>query len=320
MEISISTLVFLFLGILLGYLLKSREKEIVKYPKIGYVTPSLESISIRAKYRITGKTFLETITRLSGLLKGWSIRSIAEGYVKFYFEVSKRRSRFLKWLYDDFGEYVEGLKNKRSDIPMTLHLRNEKEIEGSFIVDVECLPTMYYKMQQHVQTDYTEQEVEGAARECSALVEDLFVGVLKAETIQKPSTLMTPKETELKSRLRSLGLMDTIDCLDSSEENIKQNDFEGSITSSRTALEKMTKYFLNQLGLEETYRFKSDLDRLSSKGYISQDTQELLQKIYEYQSLSGVHRIGSKPNQYEAELFYHMTMSCIEYMLKRLSY
>jgi competence protein ComGC len=116
-----------------------------------------------------------------------------------------------------------------------------------------------------------------------------------------------------------LGLLETVKHLDKAENHISQNNFSECLKSSRTAYEKMIDWQIRKRGLEQTNNYKNDLERLSSKGYLDDETTDLIQTYYRWLSNIAVHgKSAVEPGFYEAQMGYRITLIMLEYFANKL--
>ena len=211
----------------------------------------------------------------------------------------------------------EVLKTTRLGMPIDFSATLIECYSDRLIIEVQCLPVMYHKIGKGYGTTFTENQVQEALSECALFTKQVMSG-LKGKEIQPVSVYPIIPRTEIKSRLLNLGLKEIVDKLDKAEEHIVQNDFSESLTSSRTAFEKMIDWQMKKRGLDKTNNYKNDLECLRSRGHLDSDTTQLLQSYYHCLSNIGVHEKGVPAGIYEAQMGYGITLIMLDYFANKL--
>jgi hypothetical protein len=285
------------------------------------ITPSLESITIRAKYKVPMTDFVDVVKYLENTLKDeeWIAThrigdSIEITYVPFENAraIEKESETKVKELWAKIRD------KRRTGMPLTLSLIVIEHQEGGILLDVECRPALWYRITQTARASCSENDVQEALLECSLFVKSVMSG-LKGKAIEPVSVYPIIQRTEIKSRLLNLGLNDTVDHMNKAERHIVQNNFEESLKSLRTAFEKMIDWELKKRGLDKTDNYKNDLERLKSKGFIDSITTELIQTYYRCLSNIAVHAKGEvPPGFHEAQMGYGITLIMLQYFADKL--
>jgi hypothetical protein len=271
------------------------------------IAPSLESITIKAKYSIAGTDFFDVKKRLYDYLKqegNWKVHSeIGNSIVFLYYLGAEELDKYLK--------------KKRPGVPFYLSLIVLEKLSDRILFEIECRPAMWYRISNLQEEKFTENQVQEALLEARSFVKQTM-SVFYAREEEPVSVYPIIQRTEIKSRLLNLGLKDTIDHLNNAERHIVQNNFEESLKSSRTAFEKMIDWELKKRGLEETNNYKNNIERLRSKGFIDSITTEFLQAYYH--CLSGIvhDKVEVKPGFHEAQMGYGMTLIILQYFADKL--
>jgi len=283
--------------------------------KPRYVSPTLESITVRGKYKIPQTNFNDVSQRIKKALgKNWAaVSEIGESVELAYWLKSKRGKLKGK----DWGKYIEGI---RSGIPTVLNITTVEHYNTSMLVEVECRPSMWYRIvrSRGRETNFTENEVQEALFECRSFVKQIM-SIFKGKEVEPVSVYPIIQRREIKSRLLNLGLRKIVNLLDEAEKHITQNNFTASLKSSRTAFEKMIDWEMKKRGLEQTNNYKNDLERLKSKGYLGSETTRLLQSYYRCLSNIAVHERGkAETGIYEAQMGYGTTLIMLDYFANKL--
>lgn len=210
------------------------------------------------------------------------------------------------------------LEHSRKGSPFDINISTREHQSDGIIIEILCRPVMYYLITQLVIFEFATTMVEEALIECQTFVKNLL-SVVNTKEIQPVSTYPIIHRTEIKGKLINLGLKRIVKLLDTSERHITQSNFEASLTSSRTAFEKMIDLQMKKRGLKQTNNYKNDVDRLRSKGYLDTETAKLLQSYYRCISMIGVHEKGETPaGIYEAQMGYGITLIILEYIINKL--
>lgn len=273
------------------------------------VTPSLESITVKAKYSIPLTDFYE-------------IKKRAEQYIgnqPITWKIFSQIGDSVVWIQiAESGKFSKQVANQRAGIPCYLSIVALEKSEKNTLVEVECRPVMWYKISKLKKVKFTENEVQESILENASFVKQVM-SIFKAKEIEPVSVYPIIQRTEIKGRLLNLGLKETVDHLDKAERHIVQNNFEESLKSSRTAFEKMIDWEIKKRGLEETNNYKNNLERLKSKGFIDPLTTELIQAYYRCLSNIAVHAKGEvPPGFHEAQMGYGMTLIMLQYFADKL--
>jgi hypothetical protein len=309
------------------------------------VIPSLESITIRAKYIVQETDFNCIIEKIRETLvypkpPTWIlVESIGKsvGFMKMgrqfqiemwktyketqkdpQFLAKKIESMLLGEEDKEFTDmYCNNLYELRPGYPYTFNLTTVEQSDLGILVEVECRPTMWYLIVQGHLDEFTQNQVEEALLEGRKFVRQVM-SIFKAREVEPISVYPIIQRTEIKSRLLNLGLKEIVDHLDDAERHIVQNNFPESLTSSRTAFEKMIDWQMKKRGLEKTDNQKNNLERLKSRGHLDPDITQLLQSYYHCLSTIGVHEKGVPPSFYEAQMGYGMTLIMLDYFANKL--
>lgn len=274
------------------------------------LTPSLESITIRAKYSIPFTDFSQVQNQLctsisKGILYQWKRLS----YVG--------NSLALMQLATNEG-FENHIKTTRPGVPFYFSLIEIDENPNNILVEVECRPIMWYRISNLGKEEFSENEIQEALLENKAFVRQVM-SIFKGKEIEPISVYPIIKRAEIKNNLVKLGLNVIVIHLDKAETHIAQSNFEESLKSSRTAFEKMVDWEIAKRGLEKTNNYKNDLERLQSKGFLDKITTELIQTYYRCLSNIAVHSKGDvPPGLHEAELGYAITLIMLRYLTDKL--
>jgi hypothetical protein len=267
----------------------------------------LESVTIRAKYKVPIPEFAYVSENIEGMLKPqWHTTERIGSSITL---VHLNREIDENW--------NKAIDSRRTGVPMILLVTVVEHQRESLLLEVECRPVLWYKINQRNQTEFSENSVQEAQIECSLLIKQVMGG-LKGEEIEPVSVYPIIQRTEIKRRLLNLGLKETVEHLDKAERHIVQNNFEASLKSSRTAFEKMIDWEMKKrLGKTGTYH--SDLERLKSKGFLDPLTTELIQTYYRCLSNIAVHAKGEvPPGFHEAQMGYGLTLIMLQYFADKL--
>jgi hypothetical protein len=283
-----------------------------KNPEPRYITPTLESITVKSKYWIPLTDFGDVLVYLKNELTAWRmLNRVGDSVELVYISLDPPEEKA-------FGDaWSKRVKQLRAGVPIDFYVTAIERSTDGMIVEVQCLPTMWHSIARFGETTFTENQVQEALLECKLFVRQTMSG-LKGKEIEPVSVYPIIQRTEVKSRLLNLGLQEIVDKLDKAEEHIVQNDFSESLKSSRTAFEKMIDWQMVKRGLEKTDNYKNDLERLKSKGHLDPDTTQLLQSYYRCLSSIGVHEKGVPPGIYEAQMGYGITLIMLGYFADKL--
>jgi hypothetical protein len=249
---------------------------------------------------------------LADTLSKWSwvtLPKIGES-VKFLFSF-KKGEPYQK------GMWYEHIRKLRTGNPASVSITTVEYYDNGILVEVECRPAMWYRITNLKEKSFTENEVQEALLECKIFVKQIM-STFRVKEIEPVSVYPIIPRREIKSRLLNLGLKKIVDLLDKAERHVVQNNFEASLTSSRTAFEKMVDWQMKKRGLGKTNNYKNDLERLKSKGYLDTDTTKLLQSYYRCLSNLGTHEKGVKPSIFEAQMGYGTTLIMLDYFANKL--
>lgn len=283
-------------------------------PEPRYVTPTLESITIRAKYKIPETDFSVVCDKIIKELEpvGWLVyEKIGESVELLYWSEKPQVLNVENW--------EKNVRSRRSGVPVHLVITTVEHNIKSILVEVECHPAMWSIIAQTKgeETSFTENEVQEALLECKRFVKQVM-SIFKGKEIEPASVYPIIPRSEIKSRLLNLGLKEIVDKLDKAEEHIVQNDFPESLKSSRTAFEKMIDWQMKKRGLKKTDNYKNDLERLRSRGHLDPETTQLLQSYYRCLSDIGVHEKGTPAGIYEAQMGFGITLIMLDYFANKL--
>jgi len=280
-----------------------------------YVSPSLESITVRGKYKIPQTNFKDISNGVKKTLgKLWNkFSEIGESVSLVQWEVSEGADINS----EEWGKHIKDL---RSGIPVTLTITTVEHYNAGTLVEVECRPSMWYRIARSYgrETSFTENEVQEALLECRSFVKQVM-SIFRGKEVEPVSVYPIIQRGEIKSRLLNLGLKKIVNLLDEAEKHIIQNNFTACLKSSRTAFEKMIDWEMKKRGLEQTNNYKNDLERLKSKGYLGSETTRLLQSYYRCLSIIAVHEKGeAETGIYEAQMGYGTTLIMLDYFANKL--
>jgi hypothetical protein len=281
--------------------------------KTGKLRPSLKSIVVKGIFSVPNQN-LEKIDAL-----------VSEHFPK------KRSIR--RWVVDKSGDSfvvkvnpLLGGKNATFDnvvngvppgwpIWLSILIMNKQQTDS--IVEVECRPCMYYRITDLRQLDYRESTIEEAQIECLHFGKVLLLGVLGGKEVDPLVAGVSIASGTIRSKLINFGLKEVVDCLDDAEKHIEQHNFEESLSKSRTAFEKVVRYVMIRRKIAETDQISNDIERLK-KGYLDNDTADLLKQLYHYMSTVGTHETGAKPSLFEARLGYGFVIESLTYLMDKL--
>jgi hypothetical protein len=278
-----------------------------KQIKPNYITPNLESITVRGKYLIKETNFnvvSQKVLEILGRAHGWKIYPVHGESVTMVLMGTK------KW--------TKNVKEMRSGAPIYFSVIAVERLRDSIIVEVECRPTLWFKIATLKESNFTENDVQESLLECRIFVKQVMSG-FRGKEVEPISVYPIIQRTEIKSRLLNLGLRRIVTLLDKAEKHIVQNNFTDSLKSSRTAFEKMVDRQMKKRGLEKTNNYKNDLARIESKGYLDSETTKLIQTYYRCLSNIAVHEKGEvEPGIFEAQMGYGITLIMLDYFAHKL--
>lgn len=275
----------------------------------NYITPSLESITVRGKYIISETDF--------NVIEHKIVKAVFPHYRPLDLRIGESiqltyatKKKKVKW--------TEIVHKTRVGGPIYLSIIAIEHINNGILVEVECRPAMWFRISQFHEKNFTQNQVQEALLECRLFVKQVMSSV-KGKEVEPVSVYPIIQRTEIKSRLLNLGLKRIVKLLDKAEKLIVQNNFTDSLKSSRTAFEKMIDWQMKKRGLKKTNNYKNDLERLRSKGYLDSETTKLLQGCYRCLSNIGVHEKGEvEPGIYEAQMGYGITLIILQYFTNKL--
>lgn len=278
-------------------------------PEPRYTTPSLESITLRAKYRIP-ETDFNIVKKM--VLEGMSIFEWGN-----YVDVGESLNIYNSATNEKI-KWFDLLEGRRAGTPVYFSITTLEHYEDSILVEVECRSAMWFKIANLGETKFTENEVQESLLECKHFVKQVM-SIFKGKEVEPVSVYPIIQRREIKSRLLNLGLKKIVNLLDEAEKHITQNSFTACLKSSRTAFEKMIDWEMKKRGLEQTNNYKNDLERLKSKGYLGSETTKLLQSYYRCLSSIAVHEKGeAETGIYEAQMGYGTTLIMLDYFANKL--
>lgn len=214
----------------------------------------------------------------------------------------------------EWQNYIRKLR----EVPVYISFTTLEHYDDSILVEVECRPAMWYRIANFYETEFTENEVRQALFECKTFVKQVM-RIFKGKEIEPVSVYPVIPRMEIKSRLINLGLEEVVEKLDRAERHIVQNNFKASLTSSRTAFEKMVDWQMKKRGLDKTNNYKNNLERLRSRGHLDVETTNLLQSYYRCLSNIGVHERGAiLAGIFEAQMGYGTTLIILQYFANKL--
>jgi len=292
------------------------------------ISPDLNSIVIKARYKIPETDWNKTIENIKEALSPWiwTPFSVSKGAVGFYYlPLSPQESQELASIKEPqkhweklSGLMYKKLKTLRKGYPVEFRLVLEQRLPDGLIVKVDCIPVMYHLITKSVEREFREQSIQEAQIECARLIEEVMEGALGGQEITPPMVGPTIKRTEIKSKLLNLGLNKVVDALDVAEQHILQNKYPDALGRCRSAFEKTISWTLGKCGLEETDSIAHNLDRLKSKGFLDVDTAEMLKECYSYLARVGTpHEKGAEPGLLEAHLSLNVTLTILDYLMSR---
>jgi hypothetical protein len=271
------------------------------------VTPSLESITVRAKYCIPEKDFQ--------IIKEKTKETIFPLGLEGFYEIGNSLTIIDSDSREE--EFEKRFRTKRNvGTPVHFSITAIENTQNGTIVEVECRPAMWYRIGIG-EEEFKENEIQRAILECRIFVIQVM-SAFRGKEIEPVSVYPIIERRQVKDRLTNLGLKNVTDHLDDAEKHVVQNNFPESLTSCRTAFEKIIDWQMKKRGLENTNNYKNNLERLRAKGYLDQDTTQLLQSYYHCLSTIGVHEKGIAPGLYEAQMGYGMTLIMLEYFTNKL--
>jgi len=272
------------------------------------IEPSLESITVRGKYKIpqtdfnvVEKMLLDTLGTIGGM--NW--------------ELLHRIGESLRLYQVEEGDWNKCVRTVRPGTPVSMIITTIEHNGNNILIEIECRPAMWFRISNFGETRFRENQVQEALFECKTFVKEVM-SIFGGKEIEPVSVYPIIPRTEIKSRLVNLGLKKVVNLLDRAERHIVQNNFEASLTSSRTAFEKMVDWEMNKRGLEKTSNYKNDLERLRSRGHLDVETTKLLQSYYHCLSNIGVHERGAPVGIFEAQMGYGTTLIMLQYFANKL--
>ncbi|MGD0028081.1 MAG: hypothetical protein ABSC91_03985 [Candidatus Bathyarchaeia archaeon] len=270
------------------------------------ITPSLDSITIRAKYLLKNVDIED--------LKAKLLQAIEPEH---FWKIQSRMGEAITVIYFLEPEWGKNIMNARSGIPVFFSAVIVEHFDDSILLEAECRPAMWYKIATLHIEEFTNNQVQEAQIECRAFVKRVM-SILKGKEVEPVSVYPIIARTEIKSRLLNLGLKGIVAHLVDADRHIVQDNFVESMTCSRTAFEKMVDWQMKKRGLEQTNNYKNNLERLKAKGFVDADTTQLLQSYYHCLSTLGVHEKGTPPGFYEAQMGYGITLIILDYFANKL--
>jgi len=259
---------------------------------------SLDQMIFIGKYEIPTITLDKVSAEISDKLNTigkWEVDSV------------KRIATFNRLLTDEELNTAENSELAH----LTLHVI---ESNSRQIIDVECRPVLYQKVIKGLISSIMSIDIENAELQCSQLVRQIMVGILDGTELERVSRYPTQLIANVKHRLSLEGKNDIVDCIDSAQKNIIQNDFKGSIGNTRAALEKVVEFFLERKNLEKTNTFENNVVRLAKNGFISKYQQQLVYDCF-YRYLSDVVHRRTDVTVKESRLYLNLVLGFIEYVL-----
>lgn len=294
-------------------------------PEPRYITPSLESITVRGKYSIPQTDFSIVEKKIAEALSpsywmdyekiGESITLLKMGHEL----METARNLVISGKNDELTEdYKKHIKDVRSGVAIYFSIATVEHLDNGILVEVECRPAMWYRISQFGEESFRENEIQEALLECRSFVKRVM-SIFRGKEVEPVSVYPIIQRTEIKSRLLNLGLRKIVSLLDEAEKHVTQNNFTACLKSSRTAFEKMIDWEMKKRGLEQTNNYKNNLERLKSKGYLGSETTKLLQSYYRCLSSIAVHEKGeAETGIYEAQMGYGITLIMLDYFANKL--
>ncbi len=274
--------------------------------------PSLESITVRGKYKIPETDFRAVKAAVLPMLRDWILYTEVGESLEFVdFD---RTSIDVQKMTNEWKKY---LKETRAGLPVHLSFLVVEHFPDGILLELECRPVMWYRISTLKEVNFTENEVGEALIECKKLVKQLM-SVFGGKEVEPVSVYPVIQRSKIKSRLLNLGLKKTASLLDKAEQQIVQNNFTGSLRSSRTAFEKMIDWQMKKRGLKQTNNYRNNLERLKARGHLDEETTNLLQAYYRCLSNIGVHERTIEPGIYEAQMGYGTTLIMLQYFADKL--
>lgn len=273
------------------------------------VEPTLESITVSGKYDIPFGDFEDVVTYLDKTLKlKWrKIKLIGDSIRLIY-----------KHEYINKQSWKELINESRVGVPIDFSVTVIGRYNNRMIVEVQCLPIMYYRICSSGAISFTKNEVQEALLECKLFVKQVMSG-LKGKEVEPVSVYPVIPRREIRSRLLNLSLKKVVEKLDTAERHMVQNNFPEALKSCRTAFEKMVDWQMDKRGLEKTNNYKNNLERLKSKGYLDKHITKLLENYYRYLSEIAVHeRAVIPPGIFEAQMGFGITLTILDYLANKL--
>lgn len=303
------------------------------------ITPSLESITVRAKYIVPETDFSVVQKKVIEELQfpPWALQAkigesmtlirLGDKVVSFIIKTAENKKLVQSFMRDlllgkrekeIWNLYEKDTSQFRPGFPIYFSIITIEHCDNGILVEVECRPAMWSKISQFGLVNFTENQVKEGLLECRSFVKQVM-SMFKGKEVEPVSVYPIIQRTEIKSRLLNLGLKEVVSPLDKAERHIVQNNFTESLKSSRTAFEKMIDWEMKKRGLELTSNQRNNLDRLRSKGYLDKETTELLQSYYKCLSNIAVHERGEvEPGLYEANMGYGITLIMLDYLANKL--
>lgn len=273
------------------------------------IEPSLESITVRGKYKIPETDF--------GVIKEKILQEVKDREFKSQMILGESLMVYDMAPGSTAKVWEKRLKKRRAGMPVFFSITSLEYFSDAILFEVECRPAMWFLIAKNIKMEFTENEVQEALMECRFFVKQIM-SIFKGKEIEPVSVYPIIPRTEIKSRLVNLGLKNVVNLLDRAERHIVQNNFEASLTSSRTAFEKMVDWEIKKRGLEKTSNYKNDLERLRSRGHLDVETTKLLQSYYRCLSNIGVHERGAPVGIFEAQMGYGTTLIMLGYFANKL--
>lgn len=136
------------------------------------ITPSLESITIRAKYILEENDFSKVAKKLKEELtkRQWIVKSsLGESVVLF--DLGENSIVVLATNKKDLEKiWHKTIKRTRYGIPLSFSMTAIEHPANGLLVEVECKPSMWFKITTLLEKNFTQNNIEEALQECQEFV------------------------------------------------------------------------------------------------------------------------------------------------------
>ena len=183
------------------------------------ISPTLESITVRAKYIIHETNFDAIQKKILEVYAPsfWYVMSSAGES----FEIGELGKANLNFASDKEvkKQWYKKIRETRYGVPLSFSLIVVEHIGNDLLVELECKPSMWFKIATFGQKKFTENNVQEALIECRTFVKQVM-SIFKAKEVEPVAVYPIIQRTEIKSRLLNLGLKETVEHLDEAERHI----------------------------------------------------------------------------------------------------